>query len=49
MQEGCLKADFAMLMDTQEFLDAQPRYMQPDAAGQARLGLVLRRIEALSL
>jgi len=32
----------------QGFIDALPGYLMPDAASQARLGLVIRRMEALA-
>ena len=43
-----LRIQFRELLRTLSFVDALPGYLMPDAASQVRLGLVLRRIEALS-
>jgi len=43
-----LRAEFQDLLNTPEFLDALPGYLLPDATSQARLGIVLRRLEKLA-
>jgi hypothetical protein len=42
-----IRAQFGELLRTPAFVDALPGYLMPDAASQARLGLVLRRMESL--
>lgn len=43
-----LRAEFRTLLRTPRFVDALPGYLMPDAASQARLGLVLRRMEGIA-
>ncbi len=43
-----LRAEFAALLATESFIDALPGYLFPDAASQARLGTVLRRLRDLA-
>jgi hypothetical protein len=42
-----LKDEFGTLLSSRDFLDALPGHLLPDAAGQARTGLVLRRMRAM--
>lgn len=42
-----LKAEFAKLMTTTGFRDALPGHLPPDAASQARLELLVRKIQAI--
>lgn len=43
-----LRAEIRGLLKTPGFLDARPGYLVPDAASQARMGLPLRRLEAIA-
>jgi hypothetical protein len=43
-----LRAEFRDLLGASSFIDALPGYLMPDPASQARLDLVLRRMEALA-
>jgi len=36
------------LLATDAFSDALPGYLLPDAASQARIGLILKRLQALA-
>ena len=42
-----LKEEFAKLMQITEFCDALPGHLPPDAASQARLGILLGRIDSV--
>lgn len=42
-----LRTEIRGLLTTPGFIDALPGYLLPDAASQARLGTVLRRLEAI--
>ncbi|MGC4052586.1 MAG: hypothetical protein QM757_24920 [Paludibaculum sp.] len=44
-----LRAEINDLLSTPRFLDALPGYLLPDAASQARIDIVLRRLEVLAL
>ena len=43
-----LRTEIKGLLTTPGFIDALPGYLLPDAASQARLGIVLRRVEAMT-
>jgi len=43
-----LRAEIIRLLATPEFIDALPGYLLPDAASQARIGTVLRRLRAVA-
>lgn len=43
-----LRAEISGLLKTPGFLDALPGYLIPDAASQARIDPVLRRLEAIA-
>jgi predicted nucleotidyltransferase len=43
-----LRAEIAALLATGRFVDALPGYLLPDAASQARISLVLQRLEELA-
>lgn len=43
-----LQMQFRTLLATPAFLDALPGYLLPDAASQARIGIVLQRMKALT-
>ena len=43
-----LHAEITGLLATPEFIDALPGYLLPDAASQARIGTVLRRLKAVA-
>jgi hypothetical protein len=43
-----IRFELSRLLNTRSFVDALPGYLTPDLAGQARLPLVLRRLEALA-
>ena len=43
-----LQIEIARLVAMQEFVDALPGYLLPDAASQARIGVVLQRLKGLA-
>jgi hypothetical protein len=43
-----LRAEIAALLATGRFVDALPGYLLPDAASQARISLVLERLQELA-
>ena len=43
-----LQMEIARLVAMQEFVDALPGYLLPDAASQARIGVVLQRLKGLA-
>jgi hypothetical protein len=43
-----LRAEITGLLETPGFIDALPGYLLPDAASQARIGTVLRRLRAVA-
>jgi hypothetical protein len=43
-----LHTEISGLLEAPGFIDVLPRYLLPDAASQARLGTVLRRLKALA-
>ena len=43
-----LRAEIARLLAAPGFIDALPGYLLPDAASQARIGTVLRRLQAIA-
>ncbi|HEY6347500.1 MAG TPA: hypothetical protein VIY49_38920 [Bryobacteraceae bacterium] len=43
-----LRAEITGLLATARFIDALPGYLLPDAANQARIGTVLRRLKAVA-
>ena len=43
-----LQVEIARLLAMRGFIDALPAYLLPDAASQARIGVVLRRLEGLA-
>ena len=45
---GYLRTEITGLLATPGFIDALPGYLLPDAASQARIGTVLRRLSALA-
>jgi hypothetical protein len=43
-----LRSAVGRLLATDAFSDALPGYLLPDAASQARIGLILKRLQALA-
>jgi hypothetical protein len=42
-----VRTEITALLGTPAFLDALPGYLFPDAMSQARIGIILRRLNAL--